>query len=101
MRLLVLFDLPVKSKHARKQAAKFRQFLLKDGYTMLQFSVYVRVIRGVDSIDKHLARIAINLPSRGNVRVLTITEKQYERMLIMLGVPKKAEKIGSQQLILF
>jgi CRISPR-associated protein Cas2 len=52
-------------------------------------------------VDKHIARLQGKLPPKGNVRVLIITERQYERMLIVLGSPKKEEKIGEQQLLFF
>jgi CRISPR-associated protein Cas2 len=99
--LLVLFDLPVKAKSDQRRATQFRNHLLKDGFSMLQFSVYCRVCRGLDTVDKHIARLQSKLPSRGNVRVLIITERQYERMLIVLGMPKKVEKIGAEQALLF
>lgn len=85
MRMIVFFDLPVKEKSAQKQATKFRNFLLKDGYTMLQFSVYSRVCNGYDSVKTHENRLKANLPENGSVRLLTITEKQYESIQILLG----------------
>lgn len=85
MRVLVFFDLPVKEKASQKAAAKFRNFLIKDGYQMLQFSVYCRVCNGYDSVTTHEERLKRNLPPNGSVRVLTITEKQYESMRILLG----------------
>jgi CRISPR-associated protein Cas2 len=85
MRILVFFDLPVGTKKERQQATKFRNFLLKDGFYMLQFSVYARICNGVDSVETHERRIANNNPDNGSVRILTVTEKQYENMKIILG----------------
>lgn len=85
MRILVFFDLPVKAKSDRKVATKFRDFLLKDGYNMVQFSVYVRVCNGYDAVEKHEMRLNANLPSKGSVRMLVITEKQYESVRILVG----------------
>ncbi len=85
MRMIVFFDLPVTTSKDRKAAAKFRDFLLKDGYHMMQFSVYTRVCNGTDAVEKHEARLNLNLPSRGSIRLLTITEKQFESMHILLG----------------
>lgn len=87
MRMIVFFDLPTSSATERKTATKFRNFLLKDGYYMLQFSVYSRVCNGNDAVDKHFKRIKSNLPPNGAVRLLTITEKQYQNMQILLGEP--------------
>lgn len=85
MRLVVLFDLPVKTKKQRHDATAFRNFLLKDGYYMLQYSVYVRVCNGADAIQKHRARLQDHLPDNGAVRVMVITEKQYESIEILVG----------------
>lgn len=85
MRMLVFFDLPVKEKAAQKAATKFRNFLLKDGYQMLQYSVYTRVCNGYDTVQTHERRLRANLPPNGSVRLLTITEKQYGNMQILLG----------------
>ena len=85
MRVLVLFDLPVASKRDRKAYARFRQFLIRDGYDMLQFSVYSRITQNHDDAAKHIERLAKNLPPKGSVRVLQVTERQYNSMLILLG----------------
>lgn len=53
MRMIVFFDLPVQTKTERRHATAFRNFLLKDGYHMLQFSVYARVCNGNDAVKKH------------------------------------------------
>lgn len=85
MRILVMFDLPVGTKKERGEATRFRNFLLKDGYFMMQFSVYGRICNGTENVNKHLARLEKNLPADGSVRVLTITERQCERMKILVG----------------
>lgn len=68
--LLVFFDLPVTSKARMASANRFRNFLKKDGFMMLQLSVYARVCRGQDAVEKHLLRIRNALPSEGCVRSL-------------------------------
>lgn len=85
MRMIVFFDLPVVTAKERKAAAKFRNFLLKDGYHMVQFSVYSRICNGMDAVEKHQTRLNFNLPEKGAVRLLTITEKQYESIQVLLG----------------
>jgi len=85
MRILVFFDLPVTNKQQRRTATQFRNFLLKDGYHMVQFSVYARVCNGYDAVEKHKERIYKNLPDNGSVRLLVITEKQYESVEILVG----------------
>ena len=85
MRLLVMFDLPVGTKAERRAATQSRQFLLKDGYYMMQFSVYVRLCNGFEAAGKHQARIMQILPKAGAVRTLLITERQFEAMKILCG----------------
>ena len=85
MRMIVFFDLPVQTKTQRREATKFRNFLLKDGYHMLQYSVYARVCNGIDAVDKHCERLRDRLPKNGAIRMLVITEKQYESIEILLG----------------
>lgn len=85
MRVIVLFDLPVASKKDRKDYAKFRKFLINDGYDMLQFSVYSRITQNHDDAGKHIERLKHNLPPKGSVRVIQVTEKQYNSMLILVG----------------
>lgn len=102
MRIIVFFDLPVKTKQERKIANQFRKFLLKDGYDMLQLSVYSRIVRGRDSLEKHQKRLTQHLPEKGSIRCLEITEKQFASMAILLGEIKPQEKkVNSNQLLLF
>ena len=101
MRLFVFFDLPVTQKKDRKIAAKFRKELLNEGFTMLQFSVYCRVCRGQDIVEREIRRIKNILPPKGNIRILQVTERQYAGMEFLVGMPKKEEIIGAKQLLLF
>ena len=101
MRLIVFFDLPTKTKHDKKVYTVFRRYLLKDGFIMLQFSVYSRVCKGLDSIESHLKYLRSILPTKGNIRMLQVTEKQYARMEILLGTVRKTEKNAGKQLLLF
>jgi len=99
---MVFFDLPVKTKTERSIATKFRTFLLKDGYHMVQYSLYARVCNGMDSVEKHIKRLKANLPPNGSVRVLTITEKQYESIKILVGELSLEEKSAdNEQLSIF
>ena len=102
MRMLVFFDLPVKTKAERRCAARFRSFLLNDGYHMIQFSVYARVCNGTDAVKKHSARLRDNLPDNGSVRLLVITEKQFESIEILIGALTEAdESFQCEQLSIF
>lgn len=102
MRLIVFFDLPVTTAEKRKAANQFRQFLQKDGYQMLQLSVYSRIVRGRDALQKHHNRLKAHLPEEGQVRYLEVTEKQFAGMIMLIGEPKSREKkVNADQLLLF
>lgn len=102
MRLLVFFDLPVATKSARRAYTVFRRFLINDGYDMIQFSVYGRILTGNDALEKHMKRLINNLPPEGSVRCLSVTEKQFASMKLLVGFPLFQEKkVGPQQMLLF
>lgn len=102
MRIMIFFDLPVVKKTDRKVYSKFRRFLLKDGYNMLQFSVYARLCNGPDMANKHIARLKDNIPLKGSIRCLVVTEKQYSEMKFLVGKPTVNErKVHTEQLCLF
>lgn len=85
MRMIVFFDIPVKTKRQRRIATGFRNFLIKDGYHMVQYSVYARVCNGIDAVNKHRSRLKTALPENGSVRLMVVTEKQYEAIKILVG----------------
>ena len=102
MRMLVFFDLPVVTKTERRAYTLFRRFLLNDGFDMIQYSVYGRILNGRDAETKHLQRLIANLPPDGSVRMLTVTEKQYASMKLLVGLPLFQEKaIKASQMLLF
>ncbi|MCC6870376.1 MAG: CRISPR-associated endonuclease Cas2 [Burkholderiales bacterium] len=102
MRMLVFFDLPVLTREERRAYTQFRRFLLNDGFDMIQFSVYGRILNGRDAESKHLERVIANLPPEGSVRVLTVTEKQYAGMWILVGTPIFQEnQVSADQMVLF
>lgn len=102
MRLIVFFDLPVKTKTQKRNYTRFRKFLLRDGYVMVQYSVYARIINGNDTAEKHIKRINHNLPPEGSIRMLQVTEKQYTQIKILVGKPTFQEKkVTSHQLSIF
>lgn len=98
--MFVFFDLPVGTRADRRNATRFRKFLKDDGFMMLQWSVYSRVCRGDDAAEKHGQRVAKNLPPRGSVRTLQVTDRQYARMKLLLGEATFNEKKAPQQLVL-
>ncbi len=102
MRLIVFFDLPMVTKAEKRAYVQFRRFLLNDGYDMIQWSVYGRILNGVDDQVKHLRRLTDNLPPDGAVRCMTVTEKQFAGIRLLVGRPLFQEKkVSADQMLLF
>lgn len=102
MRILVFFDLPTHTKADKRAYILFRRFLLKDGYDMLQWSVYSRIVNSEDDAKKHQQRLTHNLPAKGSVRCMKVSEKQFAAMEILVGTATvQEETLGVQQILLF
>lgn len=101
MWLVAMFDLPVDTRAARKAYAQFRKALLKDGFSMMQFSVYIRHCASEENADVHEARVQSFLPDDGEVRLMTVTDKQFERMRVFWGKLRKPPEQTPAQLELF
>ena len=80
-----MFDLPTTTKKEQKVANTFRKFLLDDGYSMVQYSVYMRFCGSYDTMKKHTDRLLPVIPTGGNVKVLFLTDKQWEKSINCIG----------------
>lgn len=99
--VFVLFDLPTETKKDRKQYAQFRKNLQKDGFSMMQYSIYVRHCNSSENADVHIKRVKSFLPPKGEVVILTLTDKQFG-MIEFFKNKEASEKPGTpQQLELF
>lgn len=83
--ILVFFDLPTETKKERKIYAQFRKRIMADGFTMFQFSIYVRHCSSRENANVHIRRVRKLLPEKGHVGILTITDKQFGMMEIFYG----------------
>lgn len=101
MWVLVFFDLPVVEEHDRKVYTQFRKKLMKDGFDMFQFSIYVRHCMSHDNADTHIKRVKGFLPKKGKVGILRITDKQFGMMEIFEGKEQQDAKPPPQQLEFF
>ena len=101
MWVLVLFDLPTETKKERKVASDFRKWLLNDGFTMFQFSIYLRHCASKENADVHIRRVKMHLPELGKVGILCITDKQFGNMEIFFGQKQETSNPVVQQLELF
>jgi CRISPR-associated protein Cas2 len=101
MWVLVFFDLPTESTTERKIYARFRKELLTDGFTMFQFSIYLRHCPSRENADVHIKRVKSKLPDKGHVGILCITDKQFGMMEIFYGKKIAEHELPLQQLELF
>ena len=96
-----MFDLPVDTKAAKRAYTQFRKVLLKDGFTKMQYSVYIRHCASEENANVHVDRVERSVPDDGEVRIILITDKQFERMHIFWGKRRKQPEPAPQQLELF
>lgn len=85
MWLFVFFDLPTNTKAERRHAAQFRKALEKDGFSMMQFSVYVRHCASKENMQVHINRVRRSMPPSGYTSILAVTDKQYGDILNFWG----------------
>lgn len=85
MRLILFFDLPMETGADRREYTRFRKYLIKNGFVMMQKSVYSKLVITQSAVDQVLSQVRKNKPARGTVQALTITEKQYARIEYILG----------------
>ncbi len=101
MWVLVFFDLPTDTKIERKQASLFRKRLMKDGFTMFQFSIYLRHCASRENAQVHIKRVKSFLPPLGHVAILNITDKQFGMIELFYGRKETERPDTPQQLELF
>lgn len=101
MWLLVFFDMPTETKQQRKAYSTFRKRLLSDGFTMFQFSLYIRHCASWESSEVHRKRVAAFIPQWGDIGIIGITDKQFSNMQLFHGTKKEKPKPQAMQLELF
>ena len=101
MWILVLFDLPTETKKDKKAYADFRKNLQRDGFTMFQFSIYVRHCSSSENANVHIKRVKSFLPEYGKVGIMCITDKQFSNIKLFYGKKSIAVNAPGQQLELF
>lgn len=101
MWILVLFDLPTETKRARKAYTDFRKQLQRDGFTMFQFSIYVRHCASYENALVHIKRVKSFLPEFGHVGIMCITDKQFGAIELFYGKKVQEPNAPGQQLELF
>lgn len=101
MWVLVFFDLPTDTRKDRKIYATFRKKLITDGFTMFQFSIYMRHCASRENAQVHIKRVKNALPPKGHVGILCVTDKQFGEMELYYGAKEKPVSTPYLQLELF
>ncbi|MGH9543493.1 MAG: CRISPR-associated endonuclease Cas2 [Terriglobales bacterium] len=100
MWLVAMFDLPVLEPDQRRNYTRFRKALMKDGFMMLQYSVYARYLRSEESAEAHRKIVRSAVPPQGEVRLIAVTDYQFGKMEVYYGrKPRRPEKPQEQMLL--
>lgn len=100
MRLLVFFDLPVETAKQRKDYRQFRKYLIKEGFLMLQESVYAKLVVNDANAGAAIARMRKHRPPAGLVQVLKVTERQFETMVYITGNRQAYDEVDTMEELL-
>lgn len=99
--LLAMFDLPVTTPRARRDYARFRKALLREGFSMLQYSVYARFLASEAAAETFRRRLEVQLPDSGEVRLVSITDRQFGKMVVFFGKRRGHPESPPEQMLLF
>ncbi len=101
MWVMVFFDLPTETKKERKAASDFRKKLQNDGFTMFQFSIYLRHCSSMENAEVHIKRVKMSIPEYGSVGIMCVTDKQFGSMELFYNRKTSNPGTPGQQLELF
>ena len=101
MWILVFFDLPTETKKDKRAHQLFRKQLQKDGFSMFQYSIYVRHCASMDNAEVHIKRVKTFVPEYGSVAVMCIPDKQFANIQLFNGSKIAKMQSQPQQLELF
>lgn len=101
MWMMVMFDLPVVEDSERKEATRFRNFLLDEGFEMAQFSVYLRFCSGKEQTKSYTRKVQAALPTGGKVDIVYFTDKQYENIVSFNHGHRGPKNKNPDQFVLF
>lgn len=97
MRLIVMFDLPTETSADRRNYRRFRKFLIKNGYSMMQYSIYTKIILNHSVLNYQKVKLKQNAPPKGYVETLIITENQYVNIEVIVGDDQRSKQEHSTE----
>lgn len=101
MWVIAMFDLPTETAADRKAYTQFRKALMRDGFVMMQYSVYARHCASEENAGVHVGRVEYALPPKGEVQIMSITDKQFARIRVFRGKKREKTRVAPQQITLF
>lgn len=97
MRVFVFFDLPIETAAQRRDYRLFRKYLVKEGYLMLQESVYAKLVINDARANAAIGRLRQHRPPAGLVQALKVTEKQFATMEFIAGSRHEHEELDTME----
>ncbi len=101
MRIIVFFDLPVVTIENKREYIRFRKYLIKSGFIMMQESVYCKMVLNQTAVTNMVNNIRKNKPEKGLVQILTITEKQFSKIEFVTGEYESDVLQSDERLVIF
>lgn len=101
MWLMCMFDLPTETGFDKREYIRFRKVLLKNGFNMIQYSVYVRSCPSYENLETHRKRLEKNLPSKGEIRFIPFTDHQFGKMKVYYRSKRIKTEESPNELTLF
>ncbi len=101
MRIIVFFDLPVVTIENKREYTRFRKYLIKSGFIMMQESVYCKMVLNQTAVTNMVNNIRKNKPEKGLVQILTITEKQFSKIEFVTGEYESDVLQSDERLVIF
>src|SRR5699024_11551256 len=101
MRLIVMFDLPTETSADKRNYREFRKYLISNGYVMMQYSVYSKLILNYSVLNYQKKKLYENAPRKGNIDILVITEKQYANIENLIVMRTRSDQVNSTNLMIF
>ena len=99
MRLLIFFDLPIETSKNRREYTRFHKFLIKNGFIMMQKSVYSKLVINNVTSSAVREKISKNLPPEGIIELLEVTENQFAKIEYLVGEKQSIVEESMDRLI--
>ena len=96
-----MFDLPTETSADKRNYREFRKYLISNGYVMMQYSVYSKLILNYSVLNYQKKKLYENSPRKGNIDILVITEKQYANIENLIGMPTRSDQVNSTNRMIF